>query len=144
MVSEGIHSLVDTGNQVMLLYGTKDASRPADASHPFGYGLRLSFWGFVVAMAVFALGSGVAIYEGAEKVAHPTPIQSAWINIVILLVAMALEGSSLMVALGEVRKESARRGLGMLETIRTHRDPTIFAVVYEEGDLLCRGEADAR
>lgn len=136
MASEGIHSLVDTGNQVLLLYGIKDASRPADASHPFGYGLRLYFWGFVVAMAVFALGSGVAIYEGAEKVVHPTSIQSAWVNIVILLVAIALEGSSLGVALGEVRTEAKRRGLGMWETIRTHRDPTIFAVVYEETAAL--------
>lgn len=71
MVSDRIHSLVDTGNQILLLYGMKDASRPADASHPFGYGLRLYFWGLVVAMAVLALGSGVAIYEGAERVADP-------------------------------------------------------------------------
>lgn len=67
MVSEGIHSLVDTGNQILLLYGIRDASRPADASHPFGYGLRLYFWGFVFAVAVFALGSGVAIIEGPRR-----------------------------------------------------------------------------
>ncbi|MFK4870466.1 cation diffusion facilitator family transporter [Novosphingobium sp. ZW T3_23] len=136
MVSEGIHSLVDTGNQILLLYGIKDASRPADASHPFGYGLRLYFWGFVVAMAVFALGSGVAIYEGAEKVAHPTRIESAWVNILILVIAIGLEGSSLAVALREVRAEAARRGLGMLKTLQNHRDPTIFAVVYEETAAL--------
>ena len=136
MASEGIHSLVDTGNQVLLLWGLKDASRPADASHPFGYGLRLYFWGFVVAMAVFALGSGVAIYEGAEKVLHPTRMENAWVNIVILLIAIALEGSSLLVALREVRAEARRRGQGLLETIQTHRDPTIFAVVYEETAAL--------
>ncbi|MDD1449860.1 cation diffusion facilitator family transporter [Sphingomonas sp. H160509] len=136
MASEGIHSLVDTGNQILLLFGLKDASRPADASHPFGYGLRLYFWGFVVAMAVFALGSGVAIYEGAEKVAHPEPIESAWVNVVILIVAIVLEGSSLMVALRQVRKEAKRRNLGMMETIRQNRDPTVFAVVYEETAAL--------
>lgn len=136
MASEGIHSLVDTGNQILLLFGLKDASRPADASHPFGYGLRLYFWGFVVAMAVFALGSGVAIYEGAEKVAHPEPIESAWVNVVILIVAIVLEGSSLTVALRQVRKEAKRRNLGMMETIRQNRDPTVFAVVYEETAAL--------
>ncbi|WP_420138561.1 cation diffusion facilitator family transporter [Sphingomonas sp.] len=136
MASEGIHSLVDTGNQVLLLFGMKDASRPADASHPFGYGLRLYFWGFVVAMAVFALGSGVAIYEGAEKVAHPEPIHSAWVNVVILLVAILLEGSSLTVALRHVRQEARRRGLSMRDTLRRHRDPTVFAVVYEETAAL--------
>jgi cation diffusion facilitator family transporter len=91
MASEGIHSLVDTGNQILLLWGLKDAARPADASHPFGYGLRLYFWGFVVAMAVFALGSGVAIYEGVQKVLHPHPIASAWVNCVILGVAIVLD-----------------------------------------------------
>lgn len=136
MVSEGIHSLVDTGNQVLLLFGIKDASRPADASHPFGYGLRLYFWGFVVAVAVFALGSGVAIYEGAEKVAHPHPIESIWVNVVILFVAILLEGASLVVAMREVRREAKRRGWSVLETIRRHRDPTIFAVVYEETAAL--------
>jgi cation diffusion facilitator family transporter len=136
MVSEGIHSLVDTGNQVLLLFGMRDASRPADASHPFGYGLRLYFWGFVVAMAVFALGSGVAIYEGLEKVVHPTRIENAWVNVLILGVAILLEGSSLAVALREVRREAARRGTSMFQTIRRHRDPTIFAVIYEETAAL--------
>lgn len=136
MTSEGIHSLVDTGNQVLLLWGMKDAARPADASHPFGYGLRLYFWGFVVAMAVFALGSGVAIYEGVEKVLQPHPIESAWVNCVILGVAIVLEGSSLAVAIREVRREAKRRGLGILTTIGQHRDPTIFAVVYEETAAL--------
>ncbi len=132
MASEGIHSLVDTGNQVLLLFGIKDASRPPDASHPFGYGLRLYFWGFVVAVAVFALGSSVAIYEGVAKIADPAPIASVWVNVVILAVAIVLEGSSLTVALREVRREAARLGIGMLDAIRRNRDPTIFAVIYEE------------
>jgi cation diffusion facilitator family transporter len=136
MVSEGIHSLVDTGNQVLLLFGIRDASRPPDASHPFGYGLRIYFWGFVVAVAVFALGSGVAIYEGVQKVSRPHPIESVWVNIVILVVAIMLESASLTVAIREVRREADRRGWTLLETIRRHRDPTIFAVVYEETAAL--------
>lgn len=132
MVSEGIHSLVDTGNQLLLLFGIKDASRPADASHPFGYGLRLFFWSFVVAMAVFALGSGVAIYEGIEKVAHPHPIENAWVNCIILGFAILLEGASLTVALKQVAVEARKRGYSVLGMIGRHRDPTIFAVIYEE------------
>lgn len=136
MMSEGIHSVVDTGNQCLLLFGLKDAARPADASHPMGYGLRIWFWGFVVAMAVFALGSGVAIYEGVEKVHTPHPLQNVWVNVIILVFAILLEGSSLAVALKQVAAEARKRDLGMIETIRRHRDPTIFAVVYEETAAL--------
>lgn len=136
MMSEGIHSLVDTGNQVLLLIGMRDAARPADSSHPFGYGLRIFFWALIVAMAVFALGSGVAIYEGVQKIRHPEPIEHAWLNALILVFAMVLEGSSLAVAVRQVAGESRKRGLGMLATIRRHRDPTIFAVVYEETAAL--------
>lgn len=132
MASEGVHSLVDTGNQILLLFGMKDASRPADAPHPFGYGLRLYFWGFVVALAVFALGSGLTIHEGIEKVARPRPIRHAWVNLVILAVSIALEGFSLSVALKEIRQHARERRQGFLETLRTHRDPTIFAVIYED------------
>lgn len=132
MASEGIHSLVDTGNQMLLLFGMKDASRPADAPHPFGYGLRLYFWGFVVALAVFALGSGITIHEGIQKVAHPTPIEHAWVNLVILAVSIVLEGFSLSVAIKEVGVAARERRQTFFETLRTHRDPTIFAVVYED------------
>lgn len=136
MLSEGIHSVVDVGNQCLLLFGMKDAARPADASHPMGYGLRIWFWGFVVAMAVFALGSGVAIYEGIEKVQAPHPLHNIRINIFILVAAIGLEGSSLAVALKQVAAEARKRGLTMFATIRRHRDPTIFAVVYEETAAL--------
>jgi cation diffusion facilitator family transporter len=132
MASEGIHSLVDTGNQLLLLFGLKDASRPPDSTHPFGYGLRLYFWGFVVAMAVFALGSGVAIYEGVEKVLKPQPIQNAWVNCIILGVAILLEGASLMVAFKEVAKEAKKAGKSLLQSFFDNRDPTVFAVIYEE------------
>jgi len=136
MMSEGIHSLVDTGNQLLLLFGMKDSSRQADASHPFGYGLRLYFWGFVVAMMVFALGSLVAISEGIEKVHSPHEINNAWVNYVILMISICLEGWSLRIALRQVVAESKKRGLTPRETLRRHRDPTVFAVVFEETAAL--------
>jgi len=136
MASEGIHSLVDTGNQVLLLIGIKEAARPADADHPMGYGFRVWIFGFLVAMVVFALGAGVAIYEGIKKIAHPEPIEHAWVNVLILIFAILLEGSSLMVVLKQVTGEAQKRGLGLFETIRRHRDPAIFAIVYEETAAL--------
>jgi cation diffusion facilitator family transporter len=136
MASEGIHSLVDTGNQILLLYGMKDAAKPADSEHNFGYGLRLYFWGFVVAVAVFSLGAGVAIVEGVKKTFHPEPMHNAFVNIGILVFAMVLEGWSLAIAFRGVRAEAAEKELSLLDTVRQHRDPTIFAVIYEETAAL--------
>lgn len=132
MMSEGIHSLVDTGNQFLLLFGMKDSSRQPDATHPFGYGLRLYFWTFVVAMMVFALGSLVAIYEGVEKVRSPHEITNAGVNYAILVVAIGLEGWSLRIALQRAAAEARQKGISVIKTLRKHRDPTVFAVVFEE------------
>lgn len=136
MLSEGVHSVVDTGNQVLLLHGMRDAAKPADRDHPLGYGLRIYFWGFVVAVSVFAMGSLVAIYEGVEKIREPHPIEHAWINALILMVSMGLEGWSLSIAIRDVRAYAREHGMGMMQAIRTHRDPTVFAVIYEETAAL--------
>ncbi|MGI9404593.1 MAG: cation diffusion facilitator family transporter, partial [Hyphomicrobium sp.] len=93
MLSEAIHSLVDTSNQALLLYGIHRSQRPADARHPFGYSKELYFWSFVVAIMLFSLGAGVSIYEGFQKLSHPHPITNFAVNYVVLAVAMALEGT---------------------------------------------------
>lgn len=136
MMSEGVHSLVDTGNQMLLLYGKKDSSRPADAAHPLGYGMRLYFWSFVVAMMVFALGSLVSLYEGFHKVLDPHPLTNVGVNYAILLIAIGLEGYSLRIAMREVRAQASKKGFTIIETLRRHRDPAIFAVIYEETAAL--------
>ena len=94
MLSEAIHSVVDTGNQGLLLYGMKRAKKPADERHPFGYGAEIYFWSFVVAIMVFAVGAGVSIYEGIHKLMDPHPISDPMINYVVLGVAMVFEAGA--------------------------------------------------
>src|SRR5215470_13876026 len=92
MLSEAVHSLVDTGNEVLLLYGQSQAARPPDAEHQFGYGRELYFWSFVVALLVFALGAGVSIYEGVVHILDPEPIRDPLVNYIVLAFAFIFEG----------------------------------------------------
>ncbi len=111
MLSEGIHSLVDTGNQVLLLYGLRRARRPADAQFPFGHGKEVYFWSFVVAILVFALGAGVSIYEGIQHLRHPVVIGDPLINYIVLGVAMVFESAAWYFALNRVCQNQGETGL---------------------------------
>jgi cation diffusion facilitator family transporter len=94
MVSEGVHSLVDTGNEVLLLYGLRRASRPPDPAHPFGYGREIYFWTFIVALLVFALGAGVSFYEGVVHMRDPSPVEDPTANYVVLALSFVFESGS--------------------------------------------------
>jgi cation diffusion facilitator family transporter len=131
MLSEAIHSLVDTANQGLLLFGIARAKRPADDQHPFGYGKEIYFWSFIVAMVLFPLGAGVAIYEGIHKVLNPHPLQNvAWLY-AVLAVAMCLEGYSLLKAVREFKARPEARH-GFVEALRRSKDPSLFAIVLED------------
>lgn len=131
MLSEAIHSLVDTANQGLLLFGIARAKRPADDQHPFGYGKEIHFWSFIVAMVLFSLGAGVAIYEGIHKVLNPHPLQNvAWLY-AVLAVAMCLEGYSLLKAVREFKARPEARH-GFVEALRRSKDPSLFAIVLED------------
>jgi cation diffusion facilitator family transporter len=134
MLSEGIHSLVDTGNQFLLLYGMKRAARPADAAHPFGYGAEIYFWTFVVAILIFAVGAGVSIYEGLHKLQDPRPLSNVYINYIVLSAAVVFEAGAFGIAFVEFRKTS--RGEAMLGAIRRSKDPTVFTVLFEDTAAL--------
>lgn len=130
MLSEAIHSLADTANQGLLLHGMRRASRPADARHPFGYAKEIYFWSFVVAILLFSLGAGVAIYEGIDKLQHPHPVTNPIVNYAVLGVAMVFELISTTIA---VREFNARRqGTGILAALRTSKDPALFTVLLED------------
>jgi len=103
MLSEAVHSLVDTGNEVLLLYGMRRSVRQADLEHPLGYGRELYFWSFIVALMVFALGAGVSLYEGILHILFPKPISDPLVNYVVLGLAFLLEGASWLVALRQFR-----------------------------------------
>lgn len=130
MLSEAIHSLVDTSNQGLLLHGLKRAERPADARHPFGYSKELFFWSFIVAILLFSMGAGVSLYEGVMKLLSPHPIESAGINYIVLAVAIALEGVSTWKAVSAFN--SKRGEAGMLAALRASKDPALFTVVLED------------
>ena len=98
MLSEGIHSLVDTGNQVLLLYGLKQAKRPASADFPFGHGKEIYFWAFVVAILIFAVGAGISMYEGILRILNPVHMTNVMVNYVVLGLALVFEGAAWFLA----------------------------------------------
>jgi len=134
MLSEAIHSLVDTGNQWLLLYGIRRSQRPPDARHPFGYGMEVYFWTFVVAILVFAVGSGVSFYEGIVKLRNPTAITDVHINYIVLGLAIVFEAVVWWIAAREFNRQ--RGNLGIFAAIRRSKDPTIFTVLFEDSAAL--------
>ncbi len=134
MLSEGIHSLVDTGNQILLLYGMKQAKKPADDEFPFGHGKEIYFWSFVVAILIFAVGSGVSIYEGIRHVMHPSQIENPMINYIVLVIAMVFEGAAWFFAFKEFGKVKGKRGY--IEAVHRGKDPSMFVVLFEDSAAL--------
>lgn len=134
MLTEGVHSLVDSGNQILLLYGQRQARRPSDRAHPFGYGRELYFWAFIVAILIFALGAGISIYEGIDHIRKPEPLRDPLINYVVLAVAMLLEGTSWIIAVREFN--NGRGALNWWSAIRRSKDPAGFIVLFEDSAAL--------
>ena len=134
MMSEGIHSLVDTGNQVLLLYGIKRSNKPASPDFPFGHGKEIYFWSFVVAMLIFALGGTVSIYKGWQHLSHPTSISNILINYAVLGFAIVFEGAALWVAFKEFNLSRGSRSI--VRAITRGKDPTLLVVVFEDTAAL--------
>lgn len=134
MLSEAIHSVVDTLNEVLLLYGIKKSQQPANSRHPFGYGRELYFWAFIVALLVFALGAIVSIYQGIHHIYHPEAMSNPMINYIVLGIAILCEGASWFVALKAFRKVKGKQGY--FEAFRRSKDPTTFTVLFEDTAAL--------
>lgn len=134
MLTEGVHSLVDTGNGLLILLGVRRGRRPPDESHPFGHGKELYFWTLVVAILIFAGGGGVSIYEGIHHILNPEPVESAGWAYATIGLAMLFEGTSFGFAVHEFQREKGRAGY--LEAIRESKDPTTFTVLFEDSAAL--------
>jgi cation diffusion facilitator family transporter len=134
MLTEGVHSVVDSTNQLLLMWGRRAAKRPPDKLHPFGYGRELYFWSFVVAVLVFSLGAGVSIYEGIVHIANPEEAISPLVAYVVLLVAFLLEGWSTIEAFKDFKK--AKGSLSWFQAVRRSKDPPAFIVLLENGAAM--------
>ena len=134
MLSEAIHSVVDSGNQLLLLLGLKRSARAADAAHPFGYGMELYFWTFVVAILIFAVGAGISFYEGVAKILEPHPIRNAYVNYIVLGAAIAIEAAPCWIAFKAFQEQRGDRPF--FDEIRRSKDPTIFTVLFEDSAAM--------
>ncbi|MEH2159852.1 MAG: cation diffusion facilitator family transporter [Nostoc sp.] len=130
MISEGIHSVVDTGDQLLLLLGISRSQKPADESHPFGYGQELYFWTFIVAILIFAIGGGMSIYEGITHLINPSPLEDPMWNYIVLGMAILLEGYSWTVALKEFLPTKGKQNFW--QAIKNSKDPTVITILFED------------
>jgi cation diffusion facilitator family transporter len=131
MISEGIHSLVDTTNEVLLLYGMKRSKKPPDKIRPFGYGKELYFWSFIVSILIFGLGGGISIYQGIIHIRHPLILGNPTWNYIVLLLSMIFEGTSLIIATKEFNK--VRGNTPFWKAIIKSKDPASFLILFEDG-----------
>jgi len=131
MISEGIHSLVDTVNQILLLYGLKQSKKPADMLRPFGYGKELYFYSFIVSILIFGLGGGLSIYHGISHFNNPEPLGDPTWNYVVLILSMIFEGTSFVIALKEFN--ASRGEITWWDAIVRSKDPSNFLVLFEDG-----------
>ena len=130
MLSEGIHSLVDSGNGILILYGVNQAEKPADKRHPFGRSKELYFWALIVAILVFSVGGGMSFYEGIEHLKHPAPITDPTWNYWVLGLSLLFEGISCFLAFKAFNAD--RGNMGFWETLRRSKDPSVFAILLED------------
>ncbi len=134
MLSEGVHSLVDSTNELLLLYGTHRANKPPDSSHPFGHGRELYFWSFIVALLVLGLGAGMALYEGITHLLNPTPMKRVFMNYVVLAGSFLCESASWWVAFKTFRE--AKGDQGYFAAFLASKDPSTFIVLFEDSAAI--------
>ena len=134
MLSEGIHSLVDTGNQVLLLHGLKRSEAPPDENFPFGHGKEIYFWSFVVAILIFAVGAGISLYEGIVHILHPSRLANPNINYLVLGLAFLFEGAAWLFAFREFSR--AKGKWGIIEAVQRGKNPSLFVVLFEDSAAM--------
>ncbi len=132
MLAEGAHSVADTVNQLFLLTALKRSAKPADAQHPFGYGMERYFWSLLAAVGIFVLGAGFSVYEGIHSLLHPEPVEALTVAYVVLGVSFVFEGSSWLKAVLQLRREAGERRIGFFRHLFSTPDPTVKTVAFED------------
>lgn len=140
MLTEGVHSLVDTLDQALLLYGQARSKRPPDEGHPFGHGLEIYFWSFTVALMVFLAGGVVSVFEGVQRLMHPGPIENPWVNAVVLGLSFLFEGASFIVGVRAAQRAAGKytggRWVSLFGFIQRSKDPSLYTSLIEDGAAL--------
>ncbi len=131
MLSEGIHSMVDTSNELFLLLGIHASKKPPDKQHPFGHGQELYFWSLIVSILIFGLGGGMSLYEGVNHILHPHVMENAFWNYIVLASAFVFEGISFYIAIRDFTKEPGNTG-NFWKKLTSSKDPGFFIVIYED------------
>lgn len=137
MIAEGIHSLVDTGNGLLVLLGMKRAQQPADESHPFGYGKSLYFWTNIVAISIFGIGGGMSLYEGISHIRHVAPggeMGDPTAAYIVLAISLLVEGGSFTVAIRQFLH--AKGDVGAWQYIKRSKDPSLYTIVFEDSAAM--------
>jgi cation diffusion facilitator family transporter len=134
MLSEAIHSVADTGNEVLLLYGLWRAKMPADKEFPFGHGKEIYFWSFVVAIVLFSSGAGISIYKGIDQLVSPVPVKYSYVNYGVICLALIFEGTSWYFALTVFAR--SKGAWGYIQAVRRAKDPSVFIVLLEDSAAI--------
>ena len=132
LLAETLHTVADAGNEVFLYIAIRRSRRPADASHPFGYGPERYFWALLAAIGIFIVGGAVSIWDGIRALLNPPELEAFWVGVVVLVVALVLDGISRVVALRQLRVQAARREVSVRELLRESPDPTVVTVYFED------------
>jgi cation diffusion facilitator family transporter len=132
LLAETLHTVADAGNEVLLIVALRRSQRPADPSHPFGYGPERYYWALLAAIGMFVLGGALSLWEGIRALIHPPALESFWVGVSVLVIALALDGASRTVAVRGLRRQAARRALSMRQLIDESADPTILTVYVED------------
>jgi len=133
MIAEGVHSLVDSVNELLLLYGIYSSNKERDKHHPFGYGRELYFWSFIVSILIFSLGAGVSFYQGYVHLKRPAMSEPLYWNYVVLGFSLVFEGVSFIIAFRQFRRTEVKEGLSLWGAVKRSKDPTAFMVLFEDG-----------
>jgi cation diffusion facilitator family transporter len=132
LLAETLHTVADAGNEVFLYVAIRRSRRPADASHPFGYGPERYFWALLAAIGIFVVGGAVSIWDGVRALLHPRALDAFWVGVAVLVVALVLDGISRLVAVRQLRVQAARREVSLRELLRESPDPTVVTVYFED------------